>query len=290
MSERILHLSADVVLRHAEPVMGTVVSFEVRPRRVPPDHAWAAMRDACRVLHRADEVFSLYQPDTPLSRLRRGELTVADCPTEVATVLAVCKRARRLSGGWFDPWAMPGGLDPTGLVKGWAAQEAARVLADAGIGAGMVNAAGDIATFGRPSSERGWRIGVRSPDAPDCLLCAVDASGAVATSGSYERGEHVLDAHTGTPARAAVSATVCGPDLALADAFATGLLAAGEVGFDAVTGAGYEALIVTPDGAVTHTGGFPFAHAGGGQLAGTAGSRRVLPRRTTAYSAEPSNL
>jgi thiamine biosynthesis lipoprotein len=87
----------------------------------------------------------------------------------------------------------------------------------------------------------------------------VAADGAVATSGTYERGEHVLDPHTGAPARGAVSATVCGPDLAVADALATGLVAAGEAGFEPVRRAGYEALIVQPDGATAHTDGFPFA-------------------------------
>ena len=51
----------------------------------------------------------------------------------------------------------------------------------------------------------------------------------------------------------------CGPDLAFADAFATALLAAGTAGFDAITGTGYEALIVTPDHVVLHTDAFPFS-------------------------------
>ena len=84
----------------------------------------------------------------------------------------------------------------------------------------------------------------------------------MATSGSYERGDHVLDAYTGKPAASALSATVCGPDLAMADAFATGLLAAGASGFDAIITAGYQALIVTPDRAVRHTDAFPFAPVG----------------------------
>ena len=52
---------------------------------------------------------------------------------------------------------------------------------------------------------------------------------------------------------------MCGPDLAFADAFATGLLAAGAAGFDAITGAGYEALIVTPEHVAMHTDAFPFS-------------------------------
>ena len=239
--------------------MGTVVSFDVRPRGLAYARTRTALARACDILHRADDVFSLYRPETPLSRLRRGELTLADCPPEVSDVLALCERARDLSDGWFDPWALGGGVDPTGLVKGWAAHQAAQALQEAGVGASMVNAAGDLVVFGQPSRAGRWRVGVRSPEHPDRLLCIVDADGAVATSGSYERGEHVRDVRTGGPAAGAMSATVCGADLAIADALATGLLAAGEAGLDPVVGAGYEALIVRCDGDVAQTRGFPLA-------------------------------
>lgn len=239
--------------------MGTIVSFDVRPQGLPSADTQRALADACAVLHRADEVFSLYQPQSPMSRVRRGELDVAGAPAEVGEVLELCRRARADSGGWFDPWSLPGGVDPTGLVKGWAAQRAADLLRDAGIGAAMVNAAGDIAAFGSPEPGRHWRVGVRAPEAADRLLCVVETGGAVATSGSYERGDHVRDARTGAAASAAVSATVCGADLTLADALATGLLAAGEDGLAPVVAAGYEALIVVPDGTIAHTAAFPFA-------------------------------
>jgi FAD:protein FMN transferase len=120
-----------------------------------------------------------------------------------------------------------------------------------------VNAAGDIAGFGRPAGGHGWVVGIRSPTAPDELLCAVEIAEAIATSGSYEHEEHVRDPRSGAPAAAAISATVCGPDLAVADAFATGLLAAGEAGLAPVQRAGYEALIVAPDGAWAQTKTFP---------------------------------
>lgn len=247
----------EVIYRHAEPVMGTVVSFDVRPQGLAMDCTRAAVSRACAVLHRADDVFSLYRPDTPLSRLRRGELALADCPPEVAQVLDLCQRARLASNGWFDPWALPGGLDPTGLVKGWAAREAAAALRSAGVGAAMVNAAGDIASFGRPCDQEAWVIGIRAPEAVDRLACVIELTGSVATSGNYERGDHIWDVAHGRPADGVLSATVCGPDLAIADALATGLTAAGEQGLEPVTRAGYEALLLLEDGALASTAGFP---------------------------------
>jgi thiamine biosynthesis lipoprotein len=246
----------EIIFRHAEPVMGTIVSIDVRPQGMPMIGTRAAVSAACEVLHRADDVFSLFRPDTPLALLRRGEIEVGDCPPEVSDVIALCEQAKLASGGWFDPWGLPGGFDPTGLVKGWAAGEAARLLEQAGLGAGMVNAAGDIATFGRPGRDA-WRVGIRSPESADLLACVIELRGAVATSGLYERGAHIWDVTTGRPARGAVSATVCGPDLALADALATGLVAAGSAGLDAVTAAGYEALLLLEGGESVSTAGFP---------------------------------
>jgi thiamine biosynthesis lipoprotein len=248
------------IIRHAERVMGTVVSFDLRPGALDETAARRALRRACAALRRADAVFSLWKTQSPLRRLRRGEITVEDAPAEMADVLARCAHARRASGGWFDPWAMPGGVDPTGLVKGWAAQQALGHLRAAGVEAAMVNAGGDIVVCGHPRPDRPWRVGIRDPFDRARCLCTVSTTAAVATSGTYERGAHVLDPRTGRPAVVAVSATVVGPDLALADALATGLLAAGPTGMVELERLpGYGALLVAPDGTCVRTDDFPVA-------------------------------
>src|SRR5690349_22335048 len=140
--------------------MGTAVSISVDPGS---GDAAAAIADACAVLHAADETFSTFKAGSALSRHRRGELHAEELPADLLEVLELSARAARLTGGFFDPWAMPGGVDPTGLVKGWAAQRALAALRDAGLGAAMVNAGGDIACFG-PAP---WRIGVRHPHEVD---------------------------------------------------------------------------------------------------------------------------
>jgi thiamine biosynthesis lipoprotein len=245
-------------VKHVERVMGTAVSFDVR------GGTQGAVAEACAILHRADAVFSTWDPDSPMSRLRRGELSLGDAPAEIAEVLDLCAEARRMSGGWFDPWGMPGGVDPTGLVKGWAAQRAADALREAGAEAGMVNAAGDIVTFGEPEPGRAWHLGIRDPRDPDRIAWVVEArDGAVATSAAYERGDHVLDPHTGAAARAALSATVTGPDLTFADALATGLFAAGVDGLPLIDLLpGYSALVVAPGGETYMTDEFPLLGRG----------------------------
>jgi FAD:protein FMN transferase len=251
-----------------ETVMGTVVVLDVYPRPTATSADLAQvqhlMDNACAVLHQADEVFSTWRPDSPVSRLRRGEITADDAPAEVTGVIAACAAARELSGGWFDPWAMPGGFDPTGYVKGWAAQRALAVLTPAdGVSGAMVNAAGDIASSGQLPTGQPFRVGIADPAAPRRLAEIVELTGVIATSGSYERGPHLIDPHSGLPATGAASASVTGPDLGLADALATGLAVAGPDGLAFVEViAGYAGLIIGFDGTRQSTPDFPFAERG----------------------------
>jgi thiamine biosynthesis lipoprotein len=211
------------------------------------------------VLHEADAVFSTWDPGSPLSRLRRGEV-LADPPPALAQVEAACQQARELSGGWFDPWAMPGGYDPTGLVKGWAVDAALGTLRRAGLAAALVNGGGDLAAFGSPDPGQPWRAGVRHPWRPGSLAAVIEVRGAVATSGSYERGAHLVDPRTGQPACRAASATVTGPRLALADALATALAAGGDPVLELISGLdGHEGYLIRPDGSERWTSGMAFS-------------------------------
>jgi thiamine biosynthesis lipoprotein len=241
--------------------MGTVVTIDVYTRdgRAGTE-VHEQLAAAVAVLHQADATFSTWKNDSPVSRLRRGEITDGQAPAEVREVLGLCATARELSGGWFDPWAMPGGIDPTGCVKGWAAQRAVTAFQADGITGAIVNAAGDIACLGGLGRGEPFRIGIADPFAAGQLAAIVTLTGAIATSGTYERGAHLIDPHSGQPRAAVASASVTGPDLGLADALATGLAVAGEPGLAAVAAtAGYEALVIARDGAQLWTGGFPLA-------------------------------
>lgn len=244
---------------HTEDVMGTVVSFTVVAGDLPAAAVRAAVADACRVLHRADEVFSTWKPDSPVSRLRRGEAALSALPPEVAEVLALSERARSDSRGWFDPWAMPGGVDPTGLVKGWAVERAAGVLRAAGAAAALVNGGGDLAAFGSPGPGLRWRVGIQHPWRSGALAAIAALRAAIATSASYERGAHLLDPRTRRPATRAASATVLGPSLALADALATALAAGGDDALAAIGALdGYEGYLIRADAGEADTGGIEF--------------------------------
>ena len=241
--------------------MGTVVSFTVHPGPLAEPELREAVADACRVLHHLDDTFSTWKPESPMSRLRRGELTMAEVPPEVPLVLELCAEARDLSGGWFDPWAMPGGVDPTGLVKGWAVEQAVEVLRRAGVAAALLNGGGDLVALGRPPATGPWRIGIRHPWDAAALACVVDLERAIATSGSYERGAHLVDPRTGQPTAAAASATVTGPSLAIADALATALAVGGDEVLALVAELpGYDGYLIRADATEASTGAMAFAN------------------------------
>ena len=244
--------------------MGTVVTIDIYTKdgNAGADVSLGLAR-ARAILHRADAVFSTWKPQSPISRLRRGEITCEDVPAEVIEVLELCSVARDISGGWFDPWAMPGGVDPTGYVKGWSAQHALAQLCSGEVHGAIVNAAGDIVGVGGPNPASPFRVGIVNPLAKDRLACVVELAGAIATSGTYERGAHLIDPRSKRPGARVASASVSGPDLGLADALATALVVAGEQAlerFEALEG--YEALVFAFDGTARWTKHFPFAPGG----------------------------
>jgi thiamine biosynthesis lipoprotein len=209
--------------------MGTVFSFDVRGGE--PGAVKAALEEAVAGLHRVDAVFSTYREDSQISRLARGDLTVEDCDPEVAEVLELGAEAERLSDGWFS-LRYEGRLDPTGIVKGWAVERAARALAAAGATGVSLNGGGDVQLLGTPEPNRPWRVGVADPLRPGGLAAVVSAAGAselaVATSGTAERGAHIVDPRTGRSAVTdLVAVTVVAPSVTWADCWATAAFAMG---------------------------------------------------------------
>src|SRR5262245_61032432 len=137
--------------------MGMPIGIDVRePTGVDVEPAFAWLREV-------DAAFSTYREDSEISRLGRGELTIADCRPEVDEVLTRCAALERETGGYYS--VRPAGrLDPSGYVKGWAVEGAARRLEDAGATSFCINAGGDVVARGGP-----WRVGIRHPEEHDKL-------------------------------------------------------------------------------------------------------------------------
>jgi FAD:protein FMN transferase len=237
-----------VAERRVEHVMGMPVEVEIRDRRVGAP----ALDRMFAWLRWVDATFSPYRADSEVRRLDRGALALRDAHPLVRDVLARCERLRVASDGYFDARA-GGRLDPSGLVKGWAVDRAGALLTEAGARRFCVDAGGDVLVRGGP-----WRVGIRHPLRRDCLAAALEVrDAAVATSGAYERGEHIRDPVGGGPARGALSVTVVARDLARADAAATAAFAMGRRG-PAWTARlrGCDAMTVLDDEQVALTPGF----------------------------------
>ncbi len=217
---------------HVEHIWGTVITINLTGTQGRLDHAIAAI-DACReIFLEVDQAFSTFKPTSEVALYRAGLERPGQQSEEFEEVMRACHALRAATQGAFDPWAVQGGYDPSGYVKGWAAGRASATLMLAGFADHLVNAGGDISATGDevPGSSQGWPIGIINPHAPAEIIEVVNLRDeSMATSGSYERGHHVVDPSTGHPASGVDSATVVGPDPGRADALATGALIRGTV-------------------------------------------------------------
>ncbi len=239
---------------HVEHVMGTVVSIEVRSS-APADRLIARV---VTWLHEVDATFSTYREDSVIRSLDRGAVSLHEIGTDVRWVLDRCELVRQRTGGFFDIRAR-GPLDPSALVKGWALQRGADMLTAAGATDFCLAGGGDVVARGTASPRRPWLIGVQHPDDRNTLAGVIRATDlAIATSGTYERGAHIVDPHSGHPPSGVRSVTVTGSDLGLADAYATAAFAMGADGPAWTLGLdGYDAMTVLDDDVVLCTPGFP---------------------------------
>ena len=223
------------------PIWGTIIYIECDGAN--QGQLEAGIDKCTEFFGEVDEIFSTYKEGSQVSKLRRAEIKIGDCHPDLQLVWQECLLAKELTEGSFDPWAVEGGFDPSGYVKGWASDRAVEILKEHGAVFVQVNAAGDLSLLGGPH-----RIGIRSPDDGNVILKIFEsAGGAIATSGTYEQGAHIRDPHTSLIAIGARSATVIGPDGGLADALATALVVSGRDGahwFDTKALAEYSAWVI----------------------------------------------
>jgi thiamine biosynthesis lipoprotein len=219
-------------LRKQFPVWGTIVDVDCSSAVVSAADLNRTMESIIKFCEDVDRDFSTYKSDSWVSRLRRGEVAIEQCPDDVIEVWDLCAQAKWISDGAFDPWAVEGGFDPSGLVKGWAADKCADILVAAGAHHVQVNAAGDLSLRGgfvdRDGVVKPWPIGVVNPNNKMEVVKVYEITdGAIATSGTYERGAHIVDPHNGMIAIGAKSTTVVGADGWLCDAMATAVMVGG---------------------------------------------------------------
>ncbi|WP_373288277.1 FAD:protein FMN transferase [Maribacter cobaltidurans] len=130
------------------------------------------------------------------------------------------------------------------IGKGYAADKAKQLLMDKGVPAGIINASGDMNTWGKQTNGESWKVAITNPMNKNKVFALLPITdGAVVTSGDYERyvtfnGKryaHIIDPRTGYPSTGIISVTVFAPKAELADALATSVFVMGkEIGLDRI--------------------------------------------------------
>ncbi len=254
-----------------EHIMGMPIGIDLRD----PDLDPSVLDRAFDWFRWVDATFSTYTAGSQINRLNRGELTLSEAHEDVRAVLERCEQLRFATNGYFDaraafsygevgarvPGCSPWSIEPSGLVKGWSVDRAACILDAAGAGNYCINTGGDVRVRGGALPEPYWRIGILHPIEHDQVAAVVQATDlAIATSGAYARGDHIVDPHSGELPAGVLSVTIVGPDLATADAYATAAFAMGEAGpawTAQLIGTGYEAMTILNDRTVRSTPDFP---------------------------------
>jgi len=219
--------------RHNEACMGTVFQYFGRTDLSDAELSEAIMAST-EILHQADETFSRYKPESPVSQLARGETELQKLPAIVEYIWDECEKWEEATDGWFSAMDEQNTFDPSGLVKAWATENAALKLEELGITDFAINAGGDIRMSQNISSGIPRRVGVSKPisiaDKESGAITVLDLNNteyfAVATSGIAERGEHIW-----IPRRrrsGVLQVTVVAKDIITADVFATAAFAAGD--------------------------------------------------------------
>jgi thiamine biosynthesis lipoprotein len=206
-----------------------------------------------------DRRFSPFRVDSEISAINLRRLAASDYSSEMREVLALARRTKRETNGFFDIRTVNGLLDPSGIVKGWAIRNAAGLVARAGARDFFIDAGGDIQTSGRDARGDEWSVGIRSPFDREQIIKVVYPRGkGVATSGTYVRGQHIYDPRAPHTAIAGiVSLTVIGADVLEADRFATAAFAMGRAGIQFIAQRpGLEGYMVDEQGRATFTSGF----------------------------------
>ncbi|HEX7735642.1 MAG TPA: FAD:protein FMN transferase [Ktedonobacteraceae bacterium] len=234
-------------------LMGMPITVEI----VDPTAAQDDLEQVFALFVTVDHTFSTYKEDSEIARINRGELAPAQYSADMQTILALSAQTRKETRGYFDI-RRNGSIDPSGIVKGWAIQQAAQLLRERGFRHFYIDAGGDIQVVGYNKGYP-WHIGIRNPfqRGENVKILALTDRG-IATSGTAIRGQHIYDPHQpNTPLLDVASITVIGPNIYEADRFATAAFAMGKEGIRFIARlADFEGYMIDAQARATFTPGF----------------------------------
>lgn len=197
-----------------------------------------------------DKKFSTYKKSSEITKINKGKIKSPS--SDMKKVFKLAEETKWQTNGFFDI-GRAGQIDPSGLVKGWAIQNAARLLKKRGLNNFCIEAGGDIQVLGKNSEGRPWKVGIRNPFNTTQIVKVLNITNkGIATSGTYERGEHIYN----NVADDIISLTVIGPNIYEADRFATAAFAMGKKGIGFIESLkNFEGYMIDKNGIASLTSG-----------------------------------
>ena len=241
-------------MKQTRLIMGMPVTVEVTEEH----RSEGDVEDIFAYFEYVDATFSTYKPTSEISRINAHTLRLEDSCQDMRDIFQMAEQTRLETDGYFDI-ARKGFYDPSGIVKGWAIQNAASLLWMKGFSNFYVDAGGDIQTFGLSPDGGPWRVGIRNPFNIHEIVKVVKVKNqAVATSGTSIRGQHIYNPNQ--PEQTlddCLSLTVIGPRIMDADRYATAAFAMGTTGIEFIEEMdGFEGYQIDATGRATLTSGF----------------------------------
>lgn len=207
-------------MKKTKLIMGMPITIEVSDKKVKDDDL-AKVFDYFRLV---DHKFSPFKKESEVFLINSGSKKRS---RQMREILSIAIKTKKESNGFFDVWNL-GKFDPSGIVKSWAIKNASEILKKKGFKSFYVNAGGDIQTFGKK-----WRVGIKNPFNKSQIVKALALQNyAIATSGTYEKGNHIYSPIDGNNKFDIVSLTVVAKDILEADRFATAAFAMGRAGIN----------------------------------------------------------
>lgn len=204
-----------------------------------------------------DEKFSTYKDTSEISRINRGELEPKEYSDDMKLIFELAEQTKNETDGFFDV-GEAGNCDPSGIVKGWAINEAAKKL-NKKFKNYYLEIAGDIQVNGRNKNNEKWRIGILNPLTKKELVKIIGLENqGIATSGNYERGTHIYNPKNKNKLVDGIaSISVIGPNIYAADRFATAAFAMEKDGINFIEKQnGLEGYMIDNNGIATMTSGW----------------------------------
>jgi len=242
-------------MKKTKALMGTTITVEVVDASV-------GETDLDRVFLYFESVekrFSVFKETSEISLINNGRIKENGWSMDMKTILALADKTKKQTNGYFNIVTPEGKYNPSGIVKGWAINNASKILLSEGFNNFHIDVGGDVQVQGKNKQGMYWSVGIKNPFNQEQIVKIVYLRDqGIATSGTYIRGQHIYDPYErGKDITEILSLTVIGPNVCEADRFATAAFAMGFRGINFIeTLDGFEGYVISRDGNGTETSGF----------------------------------